>query len=109
MTWLVFAALAVVLIGAVPTTVWLKRAGDRAWEEHQRRARQAELLRPIGEAFLRFQIDVADRMTPVLRKLGVELTEWQRQVVNSMYDESGRPRFDLARALETPRRKGPTL
>lgn len=42
MTWL-YVLLVVVVVAAVPGTVWLKRTSDRAWAEHVRRRRQAQI------------------------------------------------------------------
>jgi hypothetical protein len=68
MMWL-YVGLVAVVCAAVPATVWLKRAGDRAWRAHRIRV----LSRPIADAFLRFQIDVVDNMTPALQQLGREV------------------------------------
>lgn len=74
MTWL-YVLLVAVVLAALPATVWLKRAGDESWRAHRAKV----LLTPIAEAFVRFQIEVVDRMTPALQQIGRELAKMQAQ------------------------------
>jgi hypothetical protein len=72
MMWL-YVLLVAVVLAALPLTWWLKRAGDRAWEQRRREQRMRELLKPTSDAFLLFQIQLVDLMTPALQQLGREV------------------------------------
>jgi hypothetical protein len=87
MTWL-YVVLVGIVAAAVPTTVWLKRAGDRAWRIHHIRQRRRELV-------VRLTFD-SDRFTREMRQLTVELEAFRerirtamRESISELRDEKG--------------------
>lgn len=85
MMWL-YVVLVVVVLAALPLTWWMKRVGDRAWEQHRREQRMRELLRPTADAFIRFQVELVDNMTPALQRASREInrmTEEFQRAANS--------------------------
>lgn len=72
---MIYLLCVLVLVAAVPLTWMLKRDAEQSWRRHQEltQPRSTLLIRRVTEAFIDFQIALADRFTPVLRKIGDEL------------------------------------
>jgi hypothetical protein len=79
MMWL-YVVLVAVVLAALPLTWWLKRVGDRAWEQHRREQRMRELLKPTADAFVRLRIELVDNMTPALQQMAREINRIGEQM-----------------------------
>ena len=75
MIWL-YALLLAVIAAAFVGMLWLRRKADEAWRAHRMRV----LTRPMADAFLRFQIDFVDRVTPALQQVGREVQKMQADI-----------------------------
>lgn len=106
MMWLLYVTLAAVVVVGFSGMVWLRRLGDRLWEADRRRRREAELLEPIRQAFIRVQIQVVDLMTPALQEMGRAVARLAPELERfaAAYQAPPHPNFEAfkQRALKNP-------
>jgi hypothetical protein len=101
MMWL-YVMLVALVAGAVPATVWLKRAGDREWRAHQRQEkRRAVYVRLIAdtEGFTRAMRDASAAVAGFgaemhqakgpLERLGRDLDGFLKRILPPMCRQCG--------------------